>query len=230
MEDNRKRTHELSSFCLNLTYGVNTAMKKTIGIYLVSFCFLFFLFSTVYYFSYRDLEEERQLAEGERGTVQEQTETETAEETADEQEALRAGKTDPAVVTDEMLYISQSYDLFDGLLTETILPMPEEYLGLTREELIQFLRDSGEDKSLVSFSSSRLVVRSTETVDPEDYQFLLLLEEGYLKIYYSDRRDVYMETYLTEDELPSSEIEALKHGYYVKDVGELYDYLESITS
>lgn len=205
-------------------------MKKTIGIYLVSFCFLFFLFSTVYYFSYRDLEEERQLAEGERGTVQEQTETETAEETADEQEALRAGKTDPAVVTDEMLYISQSYGLFDGLLTETILPMPEEYLGLTREELIQFLRDSGEDKSLVSFSSSRLVVRSTETVDPEDYQFLLLLEEGYLKIYYSDRRDVYMETYLTEDELPSSEIEALKHGYYVKDVGELYDYLESITS
>ena len=69
-----------------------------------------------------------------------------------------------------------------------------------------------------------------ETVDPLEYRFLLLLEEGYLKIYYSDRKDVYMETYLTEDELPRSEVEALRKGYYVKDVGELYDYLESITS
>ena len=195
-------------------------MKKTIGIYLISFCLLFFLFSTVYYFSYRDLKQE-QLAKEESSESGQETE---------ETEAVRAGQTDAPVVTDEMLYIFQALDPVSGLLTETILPMPEEYLGLTREQLSERIKEEGGRESLVSFSSSRLVVRNMETVDPLEYRFLLLLEEGYLKIYYSDRKDVYMETYLTEDELPRSEVEALRKGYYVKDVGELYDYLESITS
>ena len=61
-------------------------------------------------------------------------------------------------------------------------------------------------------------------------KFLLLIEEGYLTVYYSDRHDVYLETYVTEDELPAAEVPALKRGYYVKSEAELYDYLQSVTS
>lgn len=205
-------------------------MKKYIWIYIFSFCLLFFVFSTVYYFSYRNLEQEKELelAKGERGNNA-LFDTMQAETTKTE-EAVEAEKKDSIVVTEDMLYIAQNYDQKTALLTETILPVPEEYLGLTREELISLLKESDDGRSLVSFSSARLVIRSGEAVDPEDYRFLLVLEEGYLKIYYSDKSDVYMDTYLTEDEIPKSEVDVLKSGYYVKGVSELYDYLESITS
>lgn len=202
-------------------------MKKYIWLYLISFCLLFFVFSAIYYFSYRNLEQEKELIEGEKGdrirfeTINAETETEAL---------IEAEKKDGTIVTEDMLYISQNYNEKTQMLTETILPMPKEYLGLTREELASLLKRSDSEKSLISFSSSRLVIRSEEEINPEDYKFLLTLEEGYLKIYYSDKSDVYMDTYLTEEEIPESEIDVLKNGYYIKSVKELYDYLESITS
>ena len=129
-----------------------------------------------------------------------------------------------------MRYVCQSYDPEAGELTEQLLPMPEEYLGLTRSELVSKLSQEEDGKALVVFSDSRLVVRDRNQVNPEDYKFLLLIEEGYLTVYYSDRHDVYLETYVTEDELPAAEVPALKRGYYVKSEAELYDYLQSVTS
>ncbi len=223
-------------------------MKKSLWIWVSGFCLFFFLFSTVYYFSYRNLELKKQLEIAEEranvlsargtGAGREAGETagETAKETAGEgpeileESAVAAENPDVLSVSGSMLYISQNYNEADGKITETILPIPEEYMGLTREGLIERLKEEGGGKSLVTFSSDRLVVRGREAVDPGSYRFLLLLEEGYLKIYYSDRSDVYMETYLTEDELPESEVDVLKTGYYIKGVEELYDYLESITS
>ncbi len=208
-------------------------MKKTMWICVSGFCLFFFLFSTVYYFSYRNLELKKELElsrQQARGTSEEQEETESSAESKTEESVVAAENQNVLSVNDDMLYISQNYNETDGLLTETILPIPEEYMGLTREGLIEYLKTEGNGKSLVSFSSSRLVIRTRESVNPDHYRFLLAIEEGYLKIYYSDRSDVYMETYLTEEELPDSEVEVLKKGYYVKDVAELYDYLESITS
>ncbi len=218
-------------------------MKKSLWIWVSGFCLFFFLFSTVYYFSYRNLELKKQLEiaeektrvlsagrdgeEGTQGTAEGEAENEPK---VPEESAVAAERQDVLSVNADMLYISQNYNEADGQITETILPIPEEYLGLTREGLIERLKEEGGGKSLVTFSASRLVVRGREAVSPGNYRFLLLLEEGYLKIYYSDRSDVYMETYLTQDELPESEVEVLKNGYYIKGVEELYDYLESITS
>lgn len=214
-------------------------MKKNLWIWLSGFCLFFFVFSTVYYFSYRNLELKKQLELSEQkinvlsaeetGHDEYREETEQGSEISEEN-VVAAENQDVLLVNSDMLYISQKYNEGNGLLTETILPIPEEYMGLTREGLIERLKEEGNGKSLMSFSASRLVIRSREAVDPQNYRFLLLMEEGYLKIYYSDRSDVYMETYLTEDELPESEIEVLKTGYYIKGVEELYDYLESVTS
>ncbi len=223
--------------------GVNAVMKKSLWIWVSGFCLFFFLFSTVYYFSYRNLELKKRLEVAEekaraltaRGIDEAGTEESDEGEAEDgptvlEESAVAAEHQDVLSVNGDMLYISQNYNEADGQITETILPIPEEYLGLTREGLIERLKEEGGGKSLVTFSASRLVVRGREAVSPESYRFLLLLEEGYLKIYYSDRSDVYMETYLTQDELPEGEVEVLKNGYYIKGVEELYDYLESITS
>lgn len=227
--------------------GVSAVMKKTLWIWVSGFCLFFFLFSTVYYFSYRNLELKKQLELAEEradvlsaGGVRAGDEAgENTEESTGgtkegplvlEESAVAAENQKALSVNGDMIYISQNYNEADGQITETILPIPEEYMGLTREGLIERLKTEGGGRSLVTFSSSRLVIRGRETINPDSYRFLLLLEEGYLKIYYSDRSDVYMDTYLTEDELPEGEVEVLKTGYYIKGVEELYDYLESITS
>ena len=231
-------------------------MKKQVWGILAAFGLMFFLFSTVYYFSYRDLKEQQELAEGEKGTgfweelrsyAAEQSRAAADGQEADEEKAghqngsetedgklesgaAGAAKLQELTVSPSMRYVCQSYDPEAGELTEQLLPMPEEYLGLTRSELVSKLSQEEDGKALVVFSDSRLVVRDRNQVNPEDYKFLLLIEEGYLTVYYSDRHDVYLETYVTEDELPAAEVPALKRGYYVKSEAELYDYLQSVTS
>ena len=162
-------------------------MKKTVWIYLSCFCLLFFLFSAVYYFSYRNLELELAEYESRRKAETSEEHTQSSEESSEPESAAAAGGQEELRINDEMLYIAQSYNEADGILTETILPMPLDFLGMTREELVDYLKGNGGGKTLVSFSSARLVVRSRESVDPGNYRFLLILEEGYLKIYYSDR-------------------------------------------
>lgn len=204
-------------------------MKKQVCGILAAFGLMFFLLSAVYYFSYQDLKEQQreELAEGEENSPIDSDETESGKI---ESGIAGAAKLQELTVSMDMRYVCQSYDPAAGELTEQLLPMPEEYLGLTRSELVSKLSQEEDGKALVVFSDSRLVVRDRNQVDPEDYKFLLLLEEGYLTVYYSDRHDVYLETYLTEEELPAAEVPALKRGYYVKGEAELYDYLQSLTS
>lgn len=204
-------------------------MKKQVCGILAAFGLMFFLLSAVYYFSYQDLKEQQreELAEGEENSPRDSSETESGKI---ESGIAGAAKLQELTVSMDMRYVCQSYDPAAGELTEQLLPMPEEYLGLTRSELVSKLSQEEDGKALVVFSDSRLVVRDRNQVDPEDYKFLLLLEEGYLTVYYSDRHDVYLETYLTEEELPAAEVPALKRGYYVKGEAELYDYLQSLTS
>lgn len=204
-------------------------MKKQVCGILAAFGLMFFLLSAVYYFSYQDLKEQQreELAEGEENSSRDKGETESGKI---ESGIAGAAKLQELTVSTDMRYVCQSYDPAAGELTEQLLPMPEEYLGLTRSELVSKLSQEEDGKALVVFSDSRLVVRDRNQVDPEDYKFLLLLEEGYLTVYYSDRHDVYLETYLTEEELPAAEVPALKRGYYVKGEAELYDYLQSLTS
>lgn len=204
-------------------------MKRQVCGILAAFGLMFFLLSAVYYFSYQDLKEQQreELAEGEENNHRDSSETESGKI---ESGIAGAAKLQELTVSMDMRYVCQSYDPAAGELTEQLLPMPEEYLGLTRSELVSKLSQEEDGKALVVFSDSRLVVRDRNQVDPEDYKFLLLLEEGYLTVYYSDRHDVYLETYLTEEELPAAEVPALKRGYYVKGEAELYDYLQSLTS
>ncbi len=204
-------------------------MKKQVCGILAAFGLMFFLLYAVYYFSYQDLKEQQreELAEGEENSPRDSGETESGKI---ESGIAGAAKLQELTVSMDMRYVCQSYDPAAGELTEQLLPMPEEYLGLTRSELVSKLSQEEDGKALVVFSDSRLVVRDRNQVDPEDYKFLLLLEEGYLTVYYSDRHDVYLETYLTEEELPAAEVPALKRGYYVKGEAELYDYLQSLTS
>ena len=96
-------------------------MKKTVWIYLSCFCLLFFLFSAVYYFSYRNLELEKQLElaeyESRRKAETSEEHTQSSEESSEPESAAAAGGQEELRINDEMLYIAQSYNEADGILT-----------------------------------------------------------------------------------------------------------------
>ena len=136
---------------------------------------------------------------------------------------------DIVLVSRKMTYISEMYDSVSNTVTEAVETIPDEWIGLSREELIRKLSEYDCAMTLVSFSEDRLVVRESKTAVQSEYRYYVVLQEGFLVVYYSDKQDVFLDTDITLNKLPMNEKERLKKGFYVKNNTELYDYLESIT-
>lgn len=131
------------------------------------------------------------------------------------------------------------------------LSVPVEFMGLTREEIIQYIEehqsyfDIGDDRAinvmLVSFSADRVVIRrnvecieETETysfaINDDEPKYYILIEDSMVTVYRGDKTTVYMETGITVDELEPEIAAELSRGVAVKNISELYRLLESYTS
>ncbi len=148
-------------------------------------------------------------------------------------------------------YILESYNS-ENAENETYEGMiPVAFIGLTREQLIDFLGENPEffeeegelvkNVMLVSFSENKIVIRKnieeieeTTTYDfnieensPKYYIFLI---DDTVKVYKEDKTTIYMETGITVDELDESVADELSMGVAVKNISELYRLLESFTT
>lgn len=197
-------------------------MKRSIKTYSLAIFILFAIFTSVYYFSYKSFSEKNnfELSETENFTGNLQSET----------DALEVKMEESVRISRRMTYISELYDSINNTVTEAVETIPDEWIGLSREELVQKLSQNSSDMTLISFSEDRFVVRQNKTAEESEYSYYLVVREGVLIVYYADMHDVFLNTYLTLDELPEDDREMLKNGFYVSDITELYDYLESITS
>lgn len=197
-------------------------MKKSVKTYTLAIFILFAVFTSVYYLSYRSFSEKNnfELSETDNSTDNIQSET----------DALEANMEESVRISRRMTYISELYDSVNNTVTEAVETIPDEWIGLSREELVQKLSQNSTDMTLVSFSEDRFVVRQNKIAEESEYSYYLVVREGVLIVYYADMHDVFLNTYLTLDELPEDDREMLKNGFYVSDITELYDYLESITS
>ncbi len=197
-------------------------MKKSLKTYSLAIFILFVIFTSVYYLSYRSFSEKNNF---------ELNETENSTESISaESDVLEANMESTLRISRRMTYISELYDSVNNEVTEAVETIPDEWIGLSREELIEKLSQEELDMTLVSFSEDRLVVRQNKTALESEYSYYLVVREGVLIVYYADMHDVFLNTYLTLEELPEDDREMLKKGFYVSDITELYDYLESVTS
>lgn len=115
---------------------------------------------------------------------------------------------------------------------------PVEVLGYNRQQLIDYLTtymSKNKDETLVniqlvSFSTDSVVVRKTVRTIEKTYNYYVLVENGMISVYKADKETKYFDTGIHLSEVEEKERQKLTDGFYVEDIRELYNYLESITS
>ena len=154
------------------------------------------------------------------------------------------------IVKKNTKYTLETYYSDKGETTTESLSMPVEFIGLDRNQVIDFIDDNTsffkeEGKNilnvmLLSFSDREIVIRrNVEEAEEETkkYNFIeetpkyyVILEENGVVVYKEDKTTVYMETGITESEMDEAMVAELKYGVSIKNISELYRFLESITS
>lgn len=201
-------------------------MKK----YIISLALLFVLCSGSLYISYQ--------MSMHRQTPAEPSSPETENQQNRWQKADSGSR---LVVNNGMRYQLETFDLSSGTKTTEILAVPQDMLGMTREEVVGYLNGKCESPSdedtkeglvnyeLSSFSARTMTVLKTITSTPS-YEYYLVAEEGYLLVYLSDRTTNYLFTHIALTEFPEKEQSELMEGKGFHSMMDLFNYLESYTS
>ena len=147
-------------------------------------------------------------------------------------------ETDEQIVLSKSKYIEESYNTDTGEITKTEADVPIEYIGLTREGIIDYLTTYKENNSdrtlvniqLVSFSADSIVIRKTVCNPTAIYNYFVISENNIIKIYNANKDSLYIDTGIDISNLDESYKEELDKGFYVETIHEVYNYLESVTS
>ncbi len=158
--------------------------------------------------------------------------------------------TDPSVPVDKVEdtilptteYTLQTYDVETDTTKEEVLPTPSYLIGLTREDVIQYLKDYMQElplnefqKGLVSFevmsfSTDNIVLKKTYDADKVEYKYYLKEQNGYIVAYYGDQKTVFDYTGVSIENLSAFEQQQLQEGIAVRNLDELYALLENYSS
>jgi len=143
------------------------------------------------------------------------------------------------IITSDTRYILETYHVNTKELIEEVVQIPLGFLGLTREELLIYLKKYDEtllkeerekgylSVSLVSFSREMIILRKTYEVV---YQYYLAAEHGLVTVYLQDKQTIYEYTNIALEYLPESLKEKIQQGMLIRDEFELYNFLENYTS
>jgi len=198
-------------------------MKKTYFVSLFLFAVLAF---SVYFLSYKV-------------SVDMYENDNSAAQIEEESKVIQVDTNKEQKVTNTTKYILEHYNAKEYTLNEETLPTPADFVGLTREEIIDYLSNyekapSLEDKQLglesfelVSFSGEQIVLRKTYYPYSDNYKYYLINEGGFVTVYYIDKTTVYEYTNIALDSLPTELQDEISTGKYITDLNELYNFLEN---
>lgn len=174
----------------------------------------------------------QQLQQEETGESRE-TETDVFLEAAGGQEQ---------VITADTRYVVERFDLTDSSRTEEEEPLPEQYIGMNREQFVEACEvyeasPSLEDQSrgflsmyVERFSAEEVVVRKNYESSTKPEEFYLAVENNYVVVYEADKKTRFMSTGIPVQSLSDELAEELLNFKYVGSEAELYDFLESYSS
>lgn len=213
-------------------------MKKAY-IIITSLCAIVVLFSGSYYLSYKAaLKQFNQNATQKDNQLLKTVQENKLENLEDSIEVDYVVDT----VKPSTKYTLEVYNVKENSFSKEILGTPDYLIGLKREEIISYLADYMKDVpldeyekglisyELVSFSKSDVVLRKTYNSDNIKYKYYIVVLDGYVTVYYSDKKTVYEYTDIEHKNLSEEEQNKLVDGYYVEDQEELYGILEGYTS
>lgn len=161
--------------------------------------------------------------------------------------AIFTGNNNEAIIKADTKYILEKYNASDYTLTEDEIDVPVEMLGLSRTELIDYLKRYEESPTLedinrgflsvevISFSDDKIIIRKNYEGSLEDDAlkedcYILVSERGYVSVYINDYKTFYTYTDIKTDDLPESLRQEIMDGKILNTAKELYNFLETYTS
>ncbi|MDF2951498.1 MAG: putative rane protein [Anaerocolumna sp.] len=238
-------------------------IKKTF-IYFISFFSLAIMFSASYYLSYKSALkkfnenavernnelilslEERQMLNPTEQLVENGGDTDNEDINSTLESTDNLSVPVDTITEDTILpttqYKLEIYDLVTGNMTEEILQIPSYLVGLTREQVIEYLHNYLEDLpwsefekglyayDLLAFSKDNIVLRKVYNSELVEYKYYLKSQNGYIVVYYGDQKTVYEYTEVSVENLTQFEQIQLEEGLFIKDLDELYSALENYSS
>ena len=198
-------------------------MKLRYGICLFS---LFVLAAAAYYIGYQGLKERP----GETLTAKSPLSEAVSEAAAEPQDVLRK----------HGQYVMEFYDEDTGETEIVSMELPTALEGRNEKEALAYLEEQEVSfqkqepgflrLELKEFTPTRLTVRKIYSSRQEEYEFYLTEENGMAVVYRSDGKTLYQNTNMPLSEFPKEIQEEIRKGYYIKNLTELYDLLENVTS
>ncbi len=160
-------------------------------------------------------------------------------------EAREAAVADEAVVKRDTELVIEEYNINNHMTTTSYTVVPSiDILGLNRtmymETLERYMENPDEDDvsrglcavNLVEFSTNRIVVR--KSYDAPTYSatqnFILYALDGQVVVYYEDFTTIYDYTDIKVTDLPIDLQREIYVGMQIKNLEELYEFLEDHTS
>lgn len=131
-------------------------------------------------------------------------------------------------------------DLFNNKRTEKSSKVPEYFVGLTRQQIdkyydnymqnipVEEVEKGLQTINVLEFSSNEIVIE--KIYDESSVKYYIMDRDGYIKVYYGDKKTLYENTGIKTDTLPDTEKKNLEAGICVDDKEELLSILEGYSS
>ena len=159
------------------------------------------------------------------------------------EDVLKANSGTKMYTSDQTVYVLEKYDAATYELTEEKMTMPAEYVGLTREELMEKIKsyekspdvldknDGFTGFSLVYFSENKIVLRKTYNKNSYEIEYEAKIDsQGKIVIYISETGTIYTDTDIYYNQLPADVKEELESGKKLQGLREVFDFLENYSS
>ncbi len=139
-------------------------------------------------------------------------------------------------------YIILEKDMDSGKIVKNHTKIPEKYIGLTREQLIEQLKDYEANPPLTElergFVGVELLTFSVDQVEVQmNYQYVKATGSFYIVVYdnmlvvmLEDKKTVFLGTQIAVNELPYAVQQDVMKGLFIPNEESLYDFLETYTS
>lgn len=215
---------------------------KKAYIYLFSFIVLCLLFTTCYYLSYlHALKNFNKNATQYNQQLYELLTKAQPTVAPNDNESVSVIQ-DEITVLPNTQYTLQIYDMKSDTTETKILNPPAYFVGLTREEVLEYLTTYMSDMplseynkgllsyELIYFSDKELIIKKTYNENFLPFRYFVVVKDGYVVVYNSDLKSIHTSTDIKAIDLPEEDRISLSQGIYVNSLEELYALLENFSS
>ena len=145
-------------------------------------------------------------------------------------------------ITADTSYMILEKDMNTGEIQKKSVSMPQKYIGLTRQQIIEQLQDFETNPPLVElekgFVSLELISFSPEQLEIQmNYKyvtptgiFYIMSYDNKVVVMLEDKKTVFLSTEINMSELPSEVQQDIMRGLFIPNEQRLYDFLENYTS